>query len=127
MTTIQRPARRLYLLFAIFAFLGATHFVVPTSFQRIVPDWVPNAKWAVILSGLAEIAGAIGLLIPATRQTAGWCLIALLIAVFPANIHMLQLSRDAHDSALHVALLWLRLPFQPLLVWWIWQAAIRNH
>ena len=80
-----------------------------------------------MLSGIAEIVGGIGLLIPATRKLAGWCLIALLIAVFPANFKMLQLSREAHDSALHVALLWLRLPFQPLLVWWLWQAAIRNH
>ncbi|MDQ6613048.1 MAG: hypothetical protein M3Y64_11480 [Gemmatimonadota bacterium] len=127
MTASQRPTRRLYLLSALFVIIGTAHFFRPLSFERIVPGWVPNASLAVMLSGVAEIAGGLGLLIPATRKIAGWCLIALLIAVFPANIKMLQLARDAHDGPLRIALLWLRLPFQPLLVWWIWQAALRKH
>ncbi|MEP6781241.1 MAG: hypothetical protein ABJC26_15195 [Gemmatimonadaceae bacterium] len=127
MTSNSAPTRLLYLLSAIFLVIGVTHFVAPHSFERIVPAWVPDARMAVIFSGVAEVAGGIGLLIPATRRLAGWCLIALLIAVFPANIHMLQLARNAHESALNIAILWIRLPFQPLLIWWLWKAAVRNR
>lgn len=126
MTPKSAPTRLRYWLFAIFVLIGVVHFVVPHPFERIVPSWVPDARMAVILSGIAEIAGGVGLLIPVTRRLAGWCLIALLVAVFPANIHMLQLARNAHESALNIAILWIRLPFQPLLIWLLWKAAVRN-
>lgn len=123
----RRYSWRRLLLFGVFAVIGVGHFIVPESFVRIVPDWVPNARFAVFASGVAELAGAIGLLIPATRTLAGWCLIALLIAVFPANIQMLQLARHAHGSAGYVAALWIRLPFQPLLIWMLWLEVRRGR
>ncbi len=105
---------------------GVLHFVTPGFFLRIVPQWIPDARLAVVLSGVAEIAGAIGLLFPATRLAAGWGLIALLAAVFPANVNMLQqaMARDASRAA--IAVLWARLPLQPLLMWWVWRAAVRG-
>ena len=109
----------------LFLTSGVLHFVTPGFFLRIVPAWVPNAQLAVAVSGAAEIAGAIGLLFPATRVMSGWGLIALLAAVFPANVYMLQqaIAKDASRAALTI--LWARLPMQPLLMWWVWRAAVR--
>ncbi len=109
----------------LFIAAGVLHFVIPGFFDRIVPPWVPDARLATYVSGAFEIAGGIGLLFPATRVAAAWGLIALLLAVFPANIHMLMQARDANASAWYVAGLWLRLPLQPLLMWWVWRVAIR--
>lgn len=102
------------------AFLGAgiTHFVAPEAFVRIVPPWLPAPLLLVYLSGAAEIAGGLGLLLPATRRWAAWGLVLLLIAVFPANVYMLQ----SHGAGLKVPLwaLWLRLPLQAVLIGWVW-------
>ena len=110
----------------LFFTTGVLHLVMPGFFDRIVPPWIPNARWATYLSGVCEILGAIGLLIPATRVAAAWGLIALLAAVLPANIHMLNEARGADASAGYIAGLWLRLPLQPLLMWWVWRVAIRR-
>jgi uncharacterized membrane protein len=108
----------------LFFTAGVLHFVMPGFFDRIVPPWVPNARVATYISGVCEILGAIGLLIPATRVAAAWGLIALLVAVLPANMHMLNQARAAQASAGFIAGLWLRLPLQPLLMWWVWRVAI---
>ena len=91
-----------------------------------MPPWVPDARLATTVSGVLEIVGAIGLLIPATRTAAGWGLLALLVAVFPANLYMLNQARSADASIAYLAALWLRLPVQPLLMWWVWRVAIRR-
>lgn len=101
------------------------HFVVPAPYAAIVPQWLPNAPLLVVISGIAEILGGLGVLLPQTRRLAGWGLIALLVAVFPANIHMLQLGRTNHAPPYWVAALWLRLPLQLLMLWWVWRAAAR--
>lgn len=119
LTTVGAPA-------LLFFAAGVLHFVMPAFFDRIVPPWVPDARLATIVSGVLEIAGAIGLLIPATRHLAGWGLLGLLVAVFPANLHMLQQAWSADASAASLAALSLRLPMQPLLMWWVWQVAIRR-
>jgi uncharacterized membrane protein len=110
----------------LFFLAGVLHFVSPAFFDRIVPPWVPDARLATYVSGVCEIAGAIGLLIPATRTAAAWGLMALLVAVLPANIHMLNQARAAEASVGYIAGLWMRLPLQPLLIWWVWRAAIRR-
>lgn len=102
------------------------HFVVPDSYVMLVPAWLPNPRLLVIISGVAEIAGGLGVLLPATRRLAGGGLIALLISVFPANVHMLQLGYANHATALWKAALWLRLPMQLPLLWWTWHAAARS-
>ena len=110
----------------LFFTAGVLHFVMPGFFDRIVPPWVPNARLATYVSGVFEILGAIGLLVPATRVAAAWGLIALLAAVLPANIHMLNQARAADASVGAIVALWLRLPLQPLLMWWVWRVAIRR-
>jgi len=109
----------------LFAVAGVLHFASPGFFVEIVPPWVPDAEMAVSLSGIAEMAGAIGLLIPATRVAAGWGLIALLVAVFPANVYMLQQAIAGGATTAELAVLWVRLPLQPLLIWWVWRSGVR--
>ncbi|SNC77031.1 Uncharacterized membrane protein [Hymenobacter gelipurpurascens] len=108
-----------YPLALLFIGAGITHFTSPEKFVRIVPPYLPAPLLLVYISGVAEIAGGLGLLLPATRRLAGWGLIALLVAVFPANVYMLQ----AHGAGLPVPLwaLWLRLPLQLVLIAWVWR------
>ena len=107
-----------FLLGFLFVGAGITHFVAPGPFVRIVPPYLPVPLLLVYLSGAAEIVGGLGLLLPATRRWAAWGLILLLIAVFPANVYMLQ----SHGAGLKVPLwaLWLRLPLQAVLMAWAW-------
>lgn len=110
---------------AMFVVAGIMHFVAPASYAAIVPRWLPAAPLLVAVSGVAEIAGGIGVIPARTRRLAGWGLIALLVAVFPANIQMVV---DAHRSGAApwmLLLLWLRLPIQPLLVAWVYGAAVK--
>ena len=101
------------------------HFVVPGAYAGIVPRALPSPLMLVYVSGIAEIAGAVGLLLPLTRRIAGWGLIALLVAVFPANVQML-LDARAEAAWWMQVLLVLRLPLQPLLIWWVWRATRRE-
>jgi uncharacterized membrane protein len=115
-------------LVLMFAVAGVLHFVVPGTYERIVPRWLPAPRLLVYLSGAAELAGAAGLLVPALRPAAGWGLILLLAAVFPANVQMLRDARaSARTPAWARALLWARLPLQPLLMWWVWAVAVRGR
>ncbi len=82
----MKPSRAA--LAAFFAFTGTMHFVRPRFFEAIVPPAVGNEREVVIVSGLAEIAGAAAVLHPRSRRLGRWWLLALLVAVFPANIHM---------------------------------------
>lgn len=96
--------------------VGVMHFVSPEGFVKIVPPWLPAPLVLVWVSGVAEIAGGVGLLIPPLRRAAAWGLVALYVAVFPANIHMAL--HDVQPFAVHVsrAAQWLRLPFQLVFV-----------
>ena len=76
------------LLAGFFTFAGIMHFLRPREYEAMMPPSIPAHKEAVQVSGVAEIAGGLAVLPRATRRFAGWWLIALLIAVFPANIHM---------------------------------------
>ncbi|MBD2713516.1 DoxX family protein [Microvirga sp. STR05] len=109
-----------YVLAFLFFSAGLLHFLAPATFVRIVPPYLPAPLLLVYLSGAAEIVGALGLLFPATRRLAVLGLLLLLVAVFPANVYMLQ----THGAGVAVPLwaLWLRLPLQLLLmggVWWV--------
>lgn len=114
------------LLAVFFSFAGVMHFVKPELYEAIVPTWLPNARLLVLVSGVGEILGGIGVLHSRTRRLAGWGLIALLIAVFPANVHMLRLSYENHATALWKAALWFRLPLQLPVLWWVWRSAARQ-
>lgn len=113
-----------WILAAIFVAAGTLHFVIPGSYTRIVPRWLPAPRLLVYVSGAFELLGGIGLLVTPVRRWAAWGIILLLIAVFPANIQMLQMAHAAGASAWAQTLLWLRLPLQPLLMWWVYRAAI---
>ena len=99
--------------------VGVLHFLRPTPFVRIVPSYLPAPLSLVYISGFFEILGGIGLLIPQTRAWAAWGLIALYVAVFPANIYMLthEVSLDP-DKPIPRWALWLRLPFQFVFIGW---------
>ncbi len=89
-----------------------------------MPPYIPYPQELVYLSGVFEILGGIGLQVAATRRFAGYGLIALLVAVFPANIHMAVHSEMFPEMP--VVLLWVRLFFQPLIMAWVWSCAIRK-
>ena len=104
---------------------GINHFVNPEFYLKIVPSALPNPEALVYLSGVAEIAGALGTLHPRTRRPAGWFLIATLVAVYPANIYM-ALNPDRFSNIPSWAL-WARLPLQFLFVYWVWLATLKDE
>lgn len=112
-------------LSAIFLLGGTLHLLKPGIYRPIMPAWLPAHDALILISGVAEIAGGIGMLVPRTRRAAGLGLILLLIAVCPANVTMLQRARTNGVPAWAEALLWLRLPGQGLLIWWAWRLAAR--
>lgn len=94
------------------------HFVVPDAYVRIVPPALPAARLLVVLSGIAEILGGAGLLLSSTRRVAAWGLVALLIAVFPANIYTAVSHVPFPGIFGQSWVQWLRLPLQiPLILW----------
>jgi uncharacterized membrane protein len=101
---------------------GINHFVNPAFYLRIMPQALPAAEALVYVSGVAEILGALGTMNRHTRRPAGWCLIATLVAVYPANIYM-ALNPSRFSSIPHWTLL-ARLPLQFLFVYWVWLATV---
>jgi uncharacterized membrane protein len=108
-------ARRLFGPFFILA--GLMHFLIPRSYEAIVPDYLPAPRRLVYGSGIAEIAGGAGVLHPRTRRLAARWSVATLIAVFPANVHM-ALHPDRYRVPGGKLALWIRLPVQALFVLW---------
>ncbi|WP_017318850.1 DoxX family protein [Mastigocladopsis repens] len=99
---------------------GVTHFTSPDQYVKIVPPQLPYPLQLVYLSGFYEILGGIGLLVPPLSQATAWGLIALFIAVFPANINMavnnIQIEHIPNSPWLQAV----RLPFQAVLIAWAW-------
>ncbi|MEM1044465.1 MAG: DoxX family protein [Bacteroidota bacterium] len=112
----------LIVLAAVFVAAGVAHFVRPRMFETIVPPSLPAPRLLVYLSGVAEVLGGIGLLVPSLRPWAGWGLAALLVAVFPANLYMARESDRFRSLAPRWALR-ARLALQPLLIVWVLWAA----
>jgi uncharacterized membrane protein len=111
-------------VFLWFFFGGIAHFAFMQQEMRIVPPWLPERRLLVLISGVFEFAGAIGILLPRTRRVAGWGLVLLTLAVTPANVYMWQ-HPDQYPMIPYWALT-LRLPFQLLLIaliWWSTQPA----
>jgi len=100
--------------------VGVTHFTVPDQYARIVPPQLPYPVGLVYLSGFYEILGGIGLLVPPVSQAAAWGLIALFIAVYPANINMavnhIKIDHIPDSNWLQAV----RLPFQAVFIAWAW-------
>ena len=98
---------------------GIGHFVATRLYESITPGYLPAHHELVLISGAAEIAGGIGILVPQTRRAAAWGLVLLLVAVMPANIWMAQHPELYPNIPLWV--IWLRLPLQLPLIWWAWK------
>lgn len=95
---------------------GTLHFVATDFYLRLMPPYIPYHKEMVYISGLAEIILGFGLVANKTRRLSAWGIIALLIAVFPANIHAYVNNVDVFGLPRWVLLL--RLPFQGVLIYW---------
>lgn len=110
-----------------YVFAGVMHFVAPDMYERIVPPGLPRPRALVYLSGVAEIVLGVGVLLPRpdVRRRSAWGIVALLAAVFPANVYMAvgdvrlegapEWLREHEDLAL-----WARLPLQGVLALWAW-------
>lgn len=121
---IDLPASRLRRiallgLAVVYPVAGVMHFVVPEVYLGIMPPALPAPLLLVYLSGAAEILLGLAVLVPRLRPWAGWGLVALLAAIFPANVHM-ALNAEAY-APIPAAALWLRLPLQAVLMAWaVW-------
>jgi uncharacterized membrane protein len=118
----RRPL--LYAMSFFYLVAGVTHFVVPDLYVQIVPPQLPFPVGLVYLSGLAEVVLGVGLLFERVRHLAAWGIIALMIAVFPANVYMatsdvvIQGAGGMGDPSEFVR--WFRLPLQGVLIAWAW-------
>ncbi|KZN23378.1 hypothetical protein A4G99_15330 [Haladaptatus sp. R4] len=123
LSRLERPL--LYVMGLFYTIAGVMHFVVPKVYARIVPPQFPKPVVLVYLSGIAEIVLGIGVMIRRTRRLSAWGIIALLVAVFPANVHMAmsgELPDAVPDWAEDITRIgvWVRLPLQGALVLWAW-------
>jgi len=124
MRTALAPLKRplLYVMGPAYVVAGLLHFVVPGLYAQIIPPFLPAPLALVYLSGVAEVAVGLGLLWPRTRQQAAWATIALLVAIFPANVYMATsgvvvtgMPGGGDPSEL---VRWGRLPLQGVLILW---------
>ena len=113
----MRTAMR-WVLVLFYLAAGYVHLAMPNTFMPVMPDWVPAPYQVILFTGICEVAGAIGLVVPPTRWLAGLMLALYAIAVFPVNI-----KHAIYGPAIPgIANMWLyhgpRLLLQPVLVWW---------
>lgn len=119
------PLKRysLWAMSAAYVLAGFNHLVHPQFYLAIMPPDLPSPEWLNLLSGLAEIVLGVYLLEPRVRSLAAWGIVALLIAVFPANLYVatqnLGLPGGLPGTG-NAVVNWLRLPIQALLIVWAW-------
>jgi uncharacterized membrane protein len=122
-STFKKVARWAMVLFMVVSGIG--HFAITDAYVAMVPAALPSPRMLVWVSGVAELAGGIGLVVPwpRLRQAAAWGIVALLVAVFPANINMAVNHLSPPGMHMSSAALWGRLPFQILFIAWaVWLA-----
>jgi uncharacterized membrane protein len=107
----------LYAMSLLYVVAGAAHFIFPDAYIKGIPPFLPWPEALNWISGGAEVLLAVALLPTRTRRLAGWGLIALLVAVFPANVYM---AIEPEAFAAPPLVLWLRLPLQGVLIAWAW-------
>lgn len=112
-----RACMRLALTLALM-FFGVDHLVTPERYLAMIETWMPWPEKVIAITGLCEIAGGLGLCLPALRRWAGLLLAVYFIAVFPANIHNAVQGLNVEGLPSSQWYYWLRLAFQPLAVWW---------
>ena len=103
-----------------FVSAGVLHFVKTPLYVSIMPKYLPHPEALVLVSGAAEIAGGVGLLVwkvfPGVARAAAWGIVALLVCVFPANLTMIE--EHARFPSIPLWVLLVRLPLQIPLIWW---------
>ncbi len=112
-----------YLIGLIFIAGGTLHFKNSSMYQSIMPPFLPAHHELVLVSGFFEILGGLGAMLPQTRKAAGYGLIALLVAVFPANVYM-AVDTEKFGKVAPAWVFYGRLPLQFLLIWWVYTACI---
>jgi uncharacterized membrane protein len=100
----------------LYVVAGTAHFVLTRTYEGIMPDYLPAHRALVLVSGAAEIAGGVGVLVPQTRRAAAWGIVVLLVCVMPANVWMVQ--HPERWPGIPVWAMWVRLPLQGVLIWW---------
>jgi len=113
-----------YLLAFFFVAAGINHFIHPDMYRRIMPPYLPWPLFLQYLAGFFEILLGLLVLIPRYSRMAAWGLIGLLIAVFPANIHMALNSENYPEFSPRAY--WIRLPIQLVIILWAWWYTKRN-
>ncbi len=113
-----RRRRLRAVLASIMVGIGLLHFLAPGPFVRIVPASLPAPLVLVLVSGFFEVLGGLGLLVPRARRAAGFGLVLLYLAVFPANINMALHPEISAPYGLPVWSLWARLPLQAVFIAW---------
>ena len=103
-----------------FIFTGVSHFLISEKFMEMMPPFLPAPLFLIYLSGVFEILGGIGLMLPGTKRPAAAGLILLLLAVFPANIYVALKGVQLGGFMNYAAYQWLRLPMQIVLIGWVW-------
>lgn len=119
------------LLAATFTVAGTLHFIRPRAYEAIMPSYLPRHRELVAISGAAEVVGGLSMIPARSRGFARWWLTVLLIAIFPANLHMALnpdevAKRGVPTDRIPPWLLWARLPLQPLMIWWAWRATAKR-
>ena len=97
---------------------GINHFRSPAPYLGMMPAELPHPELLVQLSGIAEVLGGLGLILPQTRRLTAWGLIALFVAIFPANLNMALNHLPLGDQPVPTWALWARLPLQVVLIVW---------
>jgi uncharacterized membrane protein len=105
-------------LTALMVASGINHFAMADTYVAMMPDALPWHRALVYISGVAEVAGGLGLVLRSTRRAAAWGLVALLVAVFPANVNMAVHHLPLGDREVPAWALWARLPLQAVLIAW---------
>ena len=115
-----------YALAVMFLFTASAHFgPMKEDLIRMVPPWVPRPREVVYVTGVCEVLGAIGLLIPRLRRAAGIFLVLFLLAVLPANIHAARYQVPLGGRP--ATPLWLRIPMQALFIGLVWLASRKGE
>jgi uncharacterized membrane protein len=122
------PKRVLLVLASVsFLFSGILHFAKTSLYLKIMPPYVPWRLGMVRISGVCEVLGALGLLLPATRRLAAWGLVALLVAVFPANLYMATNPVETDTAGISATIRWGRLPLQLVFIVWVLWCSKPGH
>jgi uncharacterized membrane protein len=124
-TRLAWPAAVRVGLAVMIMFTGVSHFTsLGRDMANMIPPPLTGAMWVIHLTGVLELAGAVGLLVPATRRAAGICLIILIAAMFPANVY--AALQGVTLGGRPATALWLRTPMQLFWLWALWWSSVRR-